>query len=923
MSDKSLFRKRPFNLVTQEDILEIDNVILYAKGLVIHNKQEADRLETNQSLRNYNAYMKAKLNLDPTLSNYNKNRILNNYEEENSYYKNLYKKYGIDYVESRSAKDFQILKSTNKCLSENDEIMFKEAYYSALNYHLSVTYTTAFNNQSFNREFFETFLIFMAIQRYINLKMEIYFNVDRYNKYQLKNQFISNGLDYFDSFPIYYQRKLLKMLNNLIRNKGTDNVFDIILNVFGFKNIDIYKYYLVKENSFENINDLDLHKLSFYKTSYRQKLNVGTNKKFTFNEITENDPYWKSSYEEIANKDFNVANTKYTSVDVTMEILENTYKLANFISIILNEELNDKQDDSFYFLDSTISDSKINICNAIIALIALLMKFYGFKDTVNYNVEAINSVYGFNNINNKLNCHELINEIRKAVFTNKEDLSQFERENLEKFLNYFYFKNFDFDYEYSYEYIQKIFESKLVYKNDCYDFINQIESFGNSLGGEDAKVGKYFREELKPLLDDNNFTDFFDRVSDILYQRNLNIQVFEKGNYNYFNEILSIIVNHKYATNIYDINKSYDYLNLHNLKLQLELDSLILSNFTGIEEVYENYKLYKQELSNYKNAINELENDPNNALKKKNLEIKRNLTNAYLDKVLDGVSKNSQSHSDLSFFNPFYKYPVLKNYLNIFLSFRYIERDKCNIANVIEIFEHNQNIKDTLEKLILNTNNYKLFNLYNKLWELNFTTKSLQSILIKEIDDEGNKIYYNNFTEYLMDKDQNLYLYVTDIKLPTVTTTIYDVMVDRIFNLTQSIENFLNTKDDLFINNNYVGILTFIQRYVKILIKVFKAYTIELINSGSFIGLDRKLENSFKMFDDIGERDYFDKDNPKERHLNEFILVDGVTIEEIYSPENYLKMEDVLDIKEKITINVIDDDENINVKEISTDEEDT
>ena len=124
------------------------------------------------------------------------------------------------------------------------------------------------------------------------------------------------------------------------------------------------------------------------------------------------------------------------------------------------------------------------------------MRFYGFKDAVNYDVNAINSVYGFNNINNKLDCSEFINEIKKLIFTNKEDLSLFERENLEKFIDYFYFKNFTYNYDYSYESIQKIFESKLVYKEDCYDFINQIEVYGNELGGEDKKAGIYFRKKL-------------------------------------------------------------------------------------------------------------------------------------------------------------------------------------------------------------------------------------------------------------------------------------------------------------------------------------------------------------------------------------------------------------------------------------------
>ena len=55
--------------------------------------------------------------------------------------------------------------------------------------------------------------------------------------------FESNGVKYFKDIPLRYQIALVKNLNKLIKFKSTDKCIVDIISLFGFRNINAFKYY--------------------------------------------------------------------------------------------------------------------------------------------------------------------------------------------------------------------------------------------------------------------------------------------------------------------------------------------------------------------------------------------------------------------------------------------------------------------------------------------------------------------------------------------------------------------------------------------------------------------------------------------------------------------------------------------------------
>jgi len=155
-SYREKYKYTPF---TKEDIKEIQNVIDYAKGLVIKNSELAQEHETTLSMKNANMYIQARTRTNDRLSEAEIIKIIRDYQETNTYYKDLYDLHQIDYLNSRTAKDYTILKATINSLNREDKNLFEKCYYESLKYHLLVTYTEAFDNQQYHRAYNEMLLL--------------------------------------------------------------------------------------------------------------------------------------------------------------------------------------------------------------------------------------------------------------------------------------------------------------------------------------------------------------------------------------------------------------------------------------------------------------------------------------------------------------------------------------------------------------------------------------------------------------------------------------------------------------------------------------------------------------------------------------------------------------------------------------------
>lgn len=861
-----------FNAFSKDDIEEIKNVIEYSRGLVIMDKFVADSLETNESLEASAEYLNAINNTfdkDLYITEFQKNQIINNYKELNKYYRKLYDDYGIEYYKSRQATDFKILKTTINTLDKFHKEIFDTCYYEALNYMMKVTYTVAFKNQTYFREFYRQHLIFMTIQRYINKIMSSYFNIDTYNSKNIKNGFISNGFDYFDSIPLNYQRRIYKMLNTLIRNKGTNKVFDYILDIFSFDNIQIYKYPIVKTND----NDI-----KFFKVPINDNLNINDHSSIDFDKMTEKDPYWRTDKEDILECNFNVLNSKYLSADVLNDLNKISMQMAYFFSLINYVELKNEnlikdymnenkvsydiaynevtiQDVDFYFYNRNISDKKIKVFDALIAVIFLIFKRMDLKDYIN-DVDFVNHVYGYNNLEtdndgiiNEENPDysipstiKLLNELKQYVYYNKTRIQTNEWEDILNFLNEFKLRNFDHSEELVFNSIKREFKSNPYY--------------------------------LK-VLGELALKDFVDEDTNEVTGKPLKI-ILTKYKEDRIYECFSILIN-MILSNERLIRKSITFKTNETI---LEFLSAF-PNFNKLLGEFVSLKYFSGELSKetiFNFALNSIyiNKDITSLVKKINTEYYDSLLNDYkenknidnLEKLLKNLISVVNNNEDIS--KTFIiKYPNLSTFLEIFNSYDNYIKENFTMEDFSKIFIHNEKIRKQLEKLILETNDYTLYKSLNQIWHNKFVT-NIDNSLFK--DNEGNR--YKTFTDYLKDKDQNLYFYISvDSSVDYTQAEIKGIYRDKIFELIESIDNHLNLSDfNFLLQNNFIGLSEYIKLYIYLLIRIFKAYTTETVFTNTIWKFDDNLTNSIRVFDSIK------LDSTGNQYRDELHLIDNCNI---------------------------------------------
>lgn len=456
---------------------ELTRLFDYCNGLVFLDKEYADSLETIESQRNASPYVLAYFGINDYSKEANK-QIVDNYEELNPYYKTLQEEFDIPPAIARNSQHLSILTTTNKSLTKEEELMFNECYYSALKYYNKVLSTNAFKGHRNKNNFIKLFLTWCTIQRYLNKKLDNLFNIDVYDERTLKNAFISAGVDYFDKLPINYQRRLLKKLNTIISNKGTEQCFIDILNTFGLDSTNIFKYYLVKKYTNEKNDEgkvIQRPSLNFYKVPLGEKLNIKKHPSYPYSSIVSGDIYWQATEEEILSKDFNIIPTKYISIDNAIDFNKDVLKISYFMNMLENLFINGK-DKGVYFYNTKISNSKINLYDGFVALISLALRLNGYKDKVVTNPDVANYIYGYSNKDNEIEINRLISNIKEEL--NKDKSISINKKNyLLNFLTNQFKIDTDYTKEYSLTEFIDVFEKNEKVRETLYDLIVEMNNY--------------------------------------------------------------------------------------------------------------------------------------------------------------------------------------------------------------------------------------------------------------------------------------------------------------------------------------------------------------------------------------------------------------------------------------------------------------
>lgn len=800
--------KYTFNIFNREDIDELNNLTLYASGLIIKDELTAEEAETDTSLRLADRYIRA---VEGTLNDarsFEINAIIKNYTETNKYYRGLQDLYNIPPYVARKAKDREIITSLNSsALPLADQSLFQKCYYETLNYYKNVTYTKAFSNQDYDIEFFNWYLVFSSILKYMNAKMEKYFDVDTYDELKLKNGFISWGLDYFDDFPTTYKRKVYKAMNDLIRSKGTNEVFLKIRNIFQFAGLNIHKYYLGKNK--ENSN------LVFYKTPIDEQPDFKNNKKVAYEDLTDDDPYWRADKEDILDEDFNPAPTKYISVDTIIDLMDNNKKLSYLVTflneiMIYNENLirtpmlRDKSltreealstygilDDSFNFRNSKISTGKIKIFDALVALIVLVMKRMNWDETIHRKL-VIPRVYQYTS----QNLTEVVKKARNNLYWSRKRYKESVWKSMMDLLNEFKIKTFSNFNQIDLKEVLDMFESSSVYARQL------------------KFVAEYSKDDVIPTkLDQERYFDVLEYTMNSVLHNVTDLKLSTLHMYIDLQDLLTKFVGYELTTG---------YLTEDDIYKALLVNDDLLKDISVLVTVINRSSL-QASLDKYR--------------KNPTVDTAR-LLFLNLEATLEQLISQDKYKGRVVVDN----YTTLSPYLNIFLSnIKKKEREIFSIKDFLSSYYYNENLRSRLENFILQAEDPEIYNSFLDLWENSYVS-SYHNDMMKG---------YNTFSDYLMNNDAELYMF-TQIK----ESADYDYEPDyskqyrdKIIELTESLSTYLDLNEELLIQNNFIGITTYIKDYMNILITIFKSFTTQTTDSSNNFTFDNEFDNFVRVTD--------------------------------------------------------------------------
>ena len=346
--------------------------------------------------------------------------VLDNMIEEDpsnrQYMRHLGKKV-IDYYTARKANRFDILYLPN---IDSDAIykLYKDKLDSNKFYVLRTIYSEAFRYGSdYYDNFIAVLIVIITIIDVISRVQEFIARKEIFDIRSVQYIFKSNGIPFYEEIPLKYQISMVKNLHTLLRYKSTKKCMINICKLFGFDNIKIFKYYLLRnrkvnlntgeyyyEQDLEGNEVLDkMYELKFLKIPLEEDLDdyirVGSNY-IDYDEVTELDPTWDGGLEhedvmkQLLHEEFNFVRTKYISIDTVYDIAKISAQQSYFFNFLYdNVDLEGLLNISVPFIDATRT---FNIADLFTFLTALTYHYNRTKDTIMDTQSKVLYVNGFN-----------------------------------------------------------------------------------------------------------------------------------------------------------------------------------------------------------------------------------------------------------------------------------------------------------------------------------------------------------------------------------------------------------------------------------------------------------------------------------------------------------------------------------------------
>lgn len=273
--------------------------------------------------------------------------------------------FSVDPATARQAKNFDILYVTT---IDNSQIRnkFISVYNRNREYTLRRVYSDAYKFQSdYYDSFITVYILIMTMIDMMDNISEFIINKEIFDSRCIRHMFESYGLPYYSEIPVKYQLKILKNINTLIKYKSTGKNMQDICAIFGYDNIQIFKFYLLKHRMLDkdgnyvfatkDVTDPETgevtqvedptkeYELKFVKVPLGDQPDEYIKQMedhISYDVVTLSDYYWDGGedHEAIKNEhleaDFGYKRVKYISIDTITDNAEIAFGMPYFLSML-------------------------------------------------------------------------------------------------------------------------------------------------------------------------------------------------------------------------------------------------------------------------------------------------------------------------------------------------------------------------------------------------------------------------------------------------------------------------------------------------------------------------------------------------------------------------------------------------------------
>lgn len=313
---------------------------------------------------------------------------------------------------------------------------FRDVYQQCRDFIVLRYYSEAYHNKYEHYEgMMGLCILFQAIQqmhvKYLNADI----TRDFYDLDSIRVVYDAYSVPFFENIPTVYHQKIVKLMNRLLMYKGGNQVFFDLCTLFDYSDLQIFKYYLVREQRFDEnfkpvFNYAETGELDYQATYdiFFAKGVIGgdpfndiTNpdNRLDYNPVTYADPYWFNDSDllnKIYTTEYNYTETKYIGLQMVFSMTKFLFETGYFIKMIMDN----RYKVSLLRVSHGKLGSDIDLFTLIIYIHAIIYQKLGYTGNIPTSIDAVGRVIGFNFADD---IGLLINDIESDPYISTEDAS--------------------------------------------------------------------------------------------------------------------------------------------------------------------------------------------------------------------------------------------------------------------------------------------------------------------------------------------------------------------------------------------------------------------------------------------------------------------------------------------------------------------